>query len=63
MYPSTDELRFRKSSYSNPNNCVEYADAGGGSAAVRDSQNPEQGHFLLPGSEWGAFLVTVQHQR
>jgi hypothetical protein len=48
-------------SSSNPNNCVEVADVPGGNAAVRDSQNPEQGHFLLPGSEWSALLGAVRH--
>lgn len=60
MYSSTDELKFRKSSYSNPQNCVEYADAGDGVAAIRDSQNPDDWHFLLPGSEWGALLGAVR---
>lgn len=61
MYSSTDsQLVFRKSSYSNPSNCVEYADAGEGAAAVRDSQNPDDGHFLLPGREWGALLNAVR---
>lgn len=62
MYSSTEDrqLCFRKSSYSNPQNCVEYADAGEGTAAVRDSQNPDQGHFLLPGSEWASLLGAVR---
>ncbi|MGW9346100.1 DUF397 domain-containing protein [Nocardiopsis flavescens] len=63
MYSSTDSrLVFRKSSYSNPSNCVEYANAGEGTAAVRDSQNPDDGHFLLPGREWGALLNAVRHR-
>lgn len=48
-----DQLAFRKSSYSNPNNCVGAADVPGGDAAVRDSQNPDDGYFLLPSREWG----------
>lgn len=61
MYSSTDsQLVFRKSSYSNPSNCVEVADVPGGDAAVRDSQNPDQGHFLLPGAEWSALLGAVR---
>jgi hypothetical protein len=63
MTTSTPHLMFRKSSYSNPSNCVEFADAGKGTAAVRDSQNPEAGHFLLPGREWGALLSAVRHER
>lgn len=40
------ELAWRKSSRSNsdPNQCVELADAGR-RVAVRDSKNPAQGHF------------------
>jgi hypothetical protein len=61
MRSSTDALKFRKSSYSNPSNCVEVADVPGGDAAVRDSMNPENGHFVVPGGEWGALLGTVRH--
>ncbi|MBR8745085.1 DUF397 domain-containing protein [Nocardiopsis sp. MG754419] len=62
MYSSTEEQRlaFRKSSYSNPQNCVEYADAGNGAAAMRDSQNPEQGYLLLNGHEWNALLGVIR---
>ena len=59
MINSTSHLDFRKSSYSNPNNCVEFAEVSG-SAAVRDSQNPQDGHFLLPGSEWRALLGAIR---
>ncbi|MBE2997973.1 DUF397 domain-containing protein [Nocardiopsis sp. HNM0947] len=60
--PATEDpqLAFRKSSYSNPSNCVEFADAPGGNAAVRDSQNPELGHLDVPGSEWRALLGAVR---
>lgn len=55
------ELKFRKSSYSNPQNCVEVADLHGmPAAAVRDSQYPHLGHFVIPGSEWAAFLDAVR---
>ncbi|MBV2364977.1 DUF397 domain-containing protein [Streptomonospora nanhaiensis] len=55
---------FRKSSYSTPNsqNCVEVADLTG-AAAVRDSQNPEQGHLEFVASEWQAFLAEVKAGR
>jgi len=64
MYSSTDntKLSFRKSSYSNPNNCVEVADVPGGDAAVRDSMNPLEGHFVVPGKEWSALLYAVRRQ-
>ena len=60
-----ESLRFRTSSYSGGGgqNCVEVADVPGGSAAVRDSQNPGAGHFVLSSSEWSAFLDAVRcHQ-
>lgn len=59
MYSSID-LQFRKSSYSNPQNCVEVADLPSG-AAVRDSKDPDAGHFAVPASEWAAFLDAARH--
>lgn len=55
-------LTFRKSSYSNPSNCVEFAETPGGNAAVRDSQNPDLGHLVVPGTEWRALLGAVRHR-
>ncbi|MFC3998511.1 DUF397 domain-containing protein [Nocardiopsis sediminis] len=59
--PQSDSrpLVFRKSSYSNPQNCVEVAEFHVG-AAVRDSMNPGQGHLSLPATEWVAFLEAVK---
>lgn len=53
---------FRKSSYSDRDNCVEVADAHS-AAAVRDSQHPEEGHLLFSAAEWRAFLEEVKHER
>ncbi|GAA3731822.1 DUF397 domain-containing protein [Salinactinospora qingdaonensis] len=54
---------FRKSSYSNRNqNCVEVADLPAG-AAVRDSQNREQGHLSFAIEEWRAFVDAVKGGR
>ncbi|GAA3989689.1 DUF397 domain-containing protein [Thermobifida alba] len=56
------ELKFRKSSYSNPQNCVEVATIPERpAAAVRDSQNPHLGHLVIPGREWAAFLDAVRN--
>lgn len=52
--PISDDL-FRKSTYSQPQNCVEVADLPDGSA-VRDTQNREAGHLMFPSSEWTALL-------
>ncbi|MBR8740815.1 DUF397 domain-containing protein [Nocardiopsis sp. MG754419] len=52
----SNELVFRKSSYSGQEpNCVEVADLPCG-AAVRDSKNPTRGHLPFTASEWTAFL-------
>lgn len=59
MYPHTTELTFHKSSYSNPQNCVEVADLPTG-AAVRDTQNRERGHLAFASSEWRALLAGVR---
>jgi hypothetical protein len=64
MYSSTDtdlDLVFRKSSYSNPSNCVEVADTPSRGAAVRDSMHPAAGHLLLEGREWAALLGAVKN--
>jgi hypothetical protein len=58
---NTDELVFRKSSYSNgQGDCVEVAVTRDGGRAVRDSKNPTGGlHFFNP-SEWAAFVAGVK---
>lgn len=52
MRSHTNDLLFRKSSYSQPTsgNCVEVADLLDG-AAVRDTQNREAGHLSYPSAE------------
>ncbi|TQN33241.1 uncharacterized protein DUF397 [Haloactinospora alba] len=55
LFPSIDDLEFRKSSYSDRNNCVEVAELPAG-AAVRDSQNPDAGYLTFPAAAWTAFL-------
>ncbi|WP_083934295.1 DUF397 domain-containing protein [Nocardiopsis baichengensis] len=56
------ELRFRKSSYSTPQNCVEVADVPGMSA-VRDTMNRQRGHLEFPSAEWTAFLRSLEGER
>ena len=55
--PETSHLNFHKSSYSGSTtqNCVEVAEYFEG-AAVRDTQNREQGHLSFPSAEWHALL-------
>ncbi|MFB8763919.1 DUF397 domain-containing protein [Nocardiopsis alba] len=57
--PQAEALTFRKSSYSDRNNCVEVADSPGASA-IRDSQNPGSGHLTFSSSEWTALLTTAR---
>ncbi|QBI55772.1 DUF397 domain-containing protein [Streptomonospora litoralis] len=49
---------FRKSSYSDLNNCVEVADTFHG-AAVRDTRHRHLGHIEFPAAEWRAFLADL----
>ncbi|WP_017624781.1 DUF397 domain-containing protein [Nocardiopsis chromatogenes] len=62
--PASTDLVFKKSSYSSSHgqNCVEVAEMHV-TAAVRDSQHPEQGHLLFSAAEWRAFLEEVKHER
>ena len=59
MSPYAEEQTFRKSSYSNPSNCVEVADLPAG-AAVRDTQNRDLGYLAFSSSEWVALLTGVR---
>ncbi|MEU3017083.1 DUF397 domain-containing protein [Nocardiopsis sp. NPDC007018] len=64
MYPHSNELTFRKSSYSQgrTENCVEVADLPNG-AAVRDTKNRSAGHLTFASQEWTAMLSTARSQR
>ncbi|MDS1271403.1 DUF397 domain-containing protein [Lipingzhangella sp. LS1_29] len=59
LFPSDN---FRKSSYSDRNNCVEVADTLNASA-VRDSQYPDHAVLAFPRTEWRAFLTSVKAER
>ncbi|MFE6385135.1 DUF397 domain-containing protein [Nocardiopsis dassonvillei] len=57
----SNELVFRKSSYSGQApNCVEVADLPHGTA-VRDSKHPTHGHLPFPAAEWNAFLTITRN--
>lgn len=51
-------LSWRKSSYSGQGGgqCVEVADTGTGSTAVRDSKNADGPVLLFSAKQWAAFL-------
>ncbi|WP_306366986.1 DUF397 domain-containing protein [Nocardiopsis sp. CC223A] len=58
----TQDLKFRKSSYSaTAQECVEVADLPGG-AAVRDTQNREAGHLTFSASEWATLLGATRQE-
>ncbi|MFY7068313.1 DUF397 domain-containing protein [Nocardiopsis changdeensis] len=58
----TDDLKFRKSSYSTTaQECVEVADLPEG-AAMRDTQNREDGHLAFPASEWAILLGVARRE-
>lgn len=50
---------FRKSTYSQPQNCVEVADLPDASA-VRDTQNRDLGYLLFKSKEWAGLVATVK---
>ncbi|WP_304452543.1 DUF397 domain-containing protein [Nocardiopsis sp. YSL2] len=62
MHSSSDRLIFRKSTYSQPQNCVEVADLPTGSA-VRDTQNRASGHLMFSSREWRAAVAAAQQER
>lgn len=52
------DLVWRKSSHSNPDNCVEVARLVGG-YAIRDSKNPARTPHTFDDGEWTAFCRSV----
>jgi hypothetical protein len=60
MNPGPHTPVWRKSSYSDAGpNCVELADAGD-DVFLRDSKNPDQGHFTFTSAEIAAFVAGVK---
>lgn len=49
---------WHKSTFSNPENCVEVARVSS-HFAVRDSKNPGDGALVFTPAEWGAFVKGV----
>lgn len=58
--PEVDGANWRKSSFSNPENCVEVAHLAN-RVAVRDSKDPAGSILLFPAAEWSAFLAGAKH--
>jgi len=54
----TDDLDFRKSSFSNQSGCVEVAEHNG-HWVVRDSKNPDRDVLVFDSKEWTAFVSGV----
>ena len=61
VHTLTNNLRWRKSSASNPTgNCVELAELSDGAVAVRNSRNPSGPVLVYSRGELGAFLAGVR---
>ncbi|MDA2811570.1 DUF397 domain-containing protein [Nocardiopsis sp. RSe5-2] len=58
----TSSEGFRKSSYSQPQNCVEVADSPGRSA-VRDTKYRSHATLHFPSGEWAAFVRSLRAPR
>jgi|HubBroStandDraft_6_1064221.scaffolds.fasta_scaffold141133_3 hypothetical protein len=59
----SDDVRWRKSSYSGQGaNCVEVAQLRD-ATAVRDSKNPDGPVLTFPADAWGAFVAGVKSGR
>ena len=59
MSSSIPDSLFHKSSYSQPQNCVEVAELPQGSAG-RDTQTRELGHLMFSGAEWAGLVGAVK---
>ncbi|MBB6172403.1 hypothetical protein HNR23_002463 [Nocardiopsis mwathae] len=59
-YKTPDDLVFRKSTHSNPGECVEVAPLPCGGQAVRDSKRPTALIQRFPAAEWSKFLDTIK---
>jgi hypothetical protein len=54
------EVKWRKASFSDASQtCVEVAESGDG-ILLRDSKNPDQGHFTFARAEIAAFIAGVK---
>ncbi|MFJ9557960.1 DUF397 domain-containing protein [Nocardiopsis sp. NPDC101807] len=62
MSSSIPDSLFHKSSYSQPQNCVEVAEMPS-ATAVRDTQNRSLGHLLFESREWAGVVATVKADR
>ncbi len=54
-------MKWRKSSSSISNDCVEVAPLPGVKVALRDSKNPDSGYFTFTQHEWNSFLFGVRN--
>lgn len=56
----TQNLRWRKSSFSPGSNCVEMADSGGDTVAVRNSNHPDAGTLHIARADLADLLTGIK---
>lgn len=54
-------LKWKKSSFTNPETCVEVAKTPAGGFLVRNSNSPDSGTAEFTNAEWEAFIKGVKH--
>ncbi|MFC3999599.1 DUF397 domain-containing protein [Nocardiopsis sediminis] len=60
MHPFPHDARWRTSTYTQQQNCVEVADTPGQSA-LRDTKNRDAATLVFPGAEWRSFIRAVKN--
>lgn len=63
MKKALSHSRWRRSSWSGMENCVEVADGWGDTVGVRDSKDPAGPPLAFTGRQWDSFVSAVKNGR